>query len=87
MRAHSRMNSARSWLANNVAWIYFNGDLHKWLGQPMKPMTHAYCGDCAPVHIPGWNARARLGSEHWTTGFRTAPGRLGRLCDGCGKDI
>lgn len=72
-------------------WNYFNGTQHGWNSSkgyvPPKPMTAAYCADCAPAHLPGWNASAPAGREHWDTAFKCAPWRIGMPCTNCEKDI
>lgn len=74
-------------------WNYFNGTLHGWNGSqgyvPPTPMTLCYCEHCAPTRIPGWNPDhpRSPGSAHHGTGFKCAPWRIGRPCDGCGKSI
>jgi hypothetical protein len=73
-------------------WNYFNGGMHGWNGPhgyvPSAPMTHAYCSACGPKHIPGFDpSPEREGRGHWDTGFRCAPWRIGRACDGCGVEI
>ena len=70
-------------------WNYFNGTQHGWLGKAAIPMTLAYCSDCGPVHIPGFKTTTpdNVGREHHDTGFSCAPWRIGRPCDGCGKEI
>ena len=77
-------------MGEQPSWNYFNGQMHGWNDKdgyhPPVPMTLAYCAACAPAHIPGWN-KNRKGSEHWDTGFRSAPWRIGRPCDGCGKEV
>ena len=75
------------------AWNYFNGTQHVWNGPngyiPPVPLTLAYCSKCGPTHIPNFAATTEetRGREHWDTGFKCAPWRIGRPCDGCGKDI
>lgn len=71
-------------------WNYFNGGMHGWNDSrgyhPPKPMTLAYCADCGPAHIPGFDKNA--GSRgHWGTEFRCAPWIIGRPCANCKKDI
>lgn len=79
------------------AWNYFNGTQHGWNDSdgyiPPKPMTHAYCWECGPKLIPGFDHEAQKNDNpysdrgHYGTGFKCAPWRIGRPCDGCGKDI
>lgn len=74
-------------------WNYFNGTQHGWNGPngytPPKPMTRAYCWECGPKLIPGFDRKAEEddGRGHYSTDFRCAPWRIGRPCNGCGKDI
>jgi hypothetical protein len=75
-------------------WNYFNGRQHGYNSskgfKPPTPITRAYCASCAPTHIEGWtpaNPPQDWGHEHHGTGFSCAPWRIGRPCDGCGKDI
>lgn len=71
-------------------WNYFNGEAYSDFTTSKSiyvPMTAAYCADCAPSHLPGWDASARVGREHHSSGFRCAPWRVGRPCSNCGKDI
>ena len=74
------------------AWNYFNGGMHGWNDSAgyhaPAPMTLAYCATCGPEHIPGFDRREHMkGRGHWGTDFRCAPWRIGRTCDGCGKEI
>lgn len=70
-------------------WNYFNGTMHGWLGKAPVPMTLCFCSDCAPKHIPRFKETLpeTKGREHWDTGFRCAPWKVGAPCSGCGKDI
>lgn len=76
--------------ARERTWNYYNGS-PSWLDKRAVPMTLAYCGVCGPKHIPNFDHAAEpdglQGRGHWSTGFRCAPWRVGRPCDGCGKDI
>lgn len=73
-------------------WIYYNGTDHGWNGPngyvPPKPMTLCYCAECGPKLIPGFNRAPHLeGRGHWDTGFKCAPWRVGKPCNGCGAEI
>jgi hypothetical protein len=71
-------------------WNYYNGAAYTdfTTGKSVyEPMTAAYCADCAPEHLPGWNASAPRGREHWQSEFKCAPWLIGRPCFHCGKDI
>lgn len=73
-----------------MAWNYYNGSGHtSWrTGEFIyKPMNAAYCADCAPDHLPGWNARARRGAEHHETEFKCGPWIIGLPCSHCGKPL
>jgi hypothetical protein len=73
-----------------MSWNYFNGEAYSdfTTGKSVYvPMTAAYCGDCAPSALPGWNAAAPRGSEHHGSTFRCGPWRIGMPCAHCGKDI
>ena len=72
-------------------WNYFNGTQHGWNGPsgyvPPRPTTAAYCAECAPAHLPGYDDKAVPGREHWGTDFKCAPWRIGLPCNNCGKPI
>lgn len=75
-----------------MSWNYFNGTQHGWNGPngyiPPVPMTHAYCRECGPKLISGFDhALEKEGRGHWNTGFSCAPWRIGKPCNGCGKEI
>ena len=73
-----------------MSWNYFNGEAYSdfTTGKSIYvPMTAAYCGECAPQYLPGYDASALRGREHWGTGFKCGPWRVGRPCTGCRKDI
>lgn len=83
------MTEAEARAAGRVrTWNYWNGESYTWLGVDYHtPMTAAYCGACGPAKIPGFDNDARDGTGHHSTGFKCGPWRVGRPCDGCGKDI